>query len=161
MRYIVLLLTIAILAVGLNTPPSPVNSGTNVRHLTPCTSIPDRTAFIRALHDHIAQDEVMPPSGQLALASLHIGTPTFAFRPNHGAVLKFNILNFPGPTEAHQTAALLIGVGVSVAEAYHLCLSGIEVAFYQDKRRLGLVITAVPPWSANQISIVPLGRRGD
>lgn len=113
------------------------------------------------LYDRIAQDEVMPPSGKLALASLNIGTPTFAFRHNDGAVLKFNILDFPGSIEAHRTAALLIGAGVSLAEEYHLCLSGIEVGFYQDKRRLWLVITSTPPWGADQISLVPLGRRGD
>lgn len=103
----------------------------------------------------------MPPSGKLALADLHIGTPTFAFRPNEGTVLKFNILNFPGSIEAHRATALLIGAGVSVAKEYNLCLSGIEVVFYQDKRRLWLVVTAVPPWGADQISFGPLGRRGD
>jgi hypothetical protein len=56
---------------------------------------------------------------------------------NDGAVLKFNLLDFPGSIEAHRTV------------------------FYQDKRRLGLVVTAVPPWGADQISLVPLGRRGD
>lgn len=103
----------------------------------------------------------MPPSGKLVLASLHVGTPTFAFRPNDGAVLKFNILDFPGSIEAHRTTALLIGTGVRVAKEFNLCLSGIEVVFYQDKRRLWLVVTAVPPWGADQISLVPLGRRGD
>lgn len=103
----------------------------------------------------------MPPSGRLALASLHVGTPTFAFRPNEGAVLKFNLLDYPGSIEAHRTTALLIGAGVSVAKEYNLCLKGIEVVFYQDKRRLGLVVTAVPPWGADQISLIPLGRRGD
>jgi hypothetical protein len=161
MRYIVFLLILALLTVGLSAPQFPVKSVTGVRHLAPCGSIPDKRAFIGALYDRIAQDEVMPPSGKLALASLHIGTPTFAFRPNNGAVLKFNILNFPGSIEAHRTTALLISTGASVARDYNLCLNGIEVVFYQDKRRLELVITSVPPWSADQISFVPLGRRGD
>lgn len=103
----------------------------------------------------------MSPSGRLALASLNVGTPTFAFRPNEGAVLKFNILDFPGSIEAYRTTALLISAGVSVAKDYNLCLRGVEVVFYQDKRRLWLVVTAVPPWGADQISLVPLGRRGD
>lgn len=103
----------------------------------------------------------MPPSSKLALASLNVGVPTFAFRPNDGAVLKFNLLNFPGPVEAHRATALLIGTGVSVAKEHNLCLKGIEVVFYRDKRLLWLVVTAVPPWGADQISLVPLGRRGD
>lgn len=123
--------------------------------------MPDKRTFIKALYNRIGQDEVMPPSGRLALASLHIGTPTFAFRPNDGAVLKFNILDFPGSIEAYRTTALLIGAGVKVAKESNLCLRGIEVVFYQDKRRLWLVVTAVPPWGADQITLVSLGRRGD
>jgi hypothetical protein len=160
-KYIFSLLAIAFLGVGLSVFQASVKSVTRVRHPTPCASPPDKSAFIRALYDRIAQDEVMPPSGKLALASLHLGTPTFAFRPNDGAVLKFTILDFPGSIEAHRTIALLIGAGVRVTKEYDLCLSGIEVVFYQDKRRLWLVVTTVPPWGADQISLVPLGRRGD
>ncbi|HXW01603.1 MAG TPA: hypothetical protein VEC93_24545 [Anaerolineae bacterium] len=57
-----------------------------------CASIPDKQAFIRTLYDRIAQDEVMPPSGKLALVSLHIGTSTFAFRPNDGAGVSCKVI---------------------------------------------------------------------
>ena len=161
MRYIVFLLIVALLMVGLSLTQSPVKSVTSVRHLAPCASIPDKRAFIKALYGRIAQDELMPPSGKLALASLHVGSPTFAFRQNKGAVLKFDILDFPGSVEAYQATALLIEAGVVVADEFELCLNGIEVVFYQDKQRLWLVFRAVPPWRAKNISLVPLGRRGD
>lgn len=161
MRYIILLFTLVLLAAFLSMPQTAVKRLGRSSDAPACASIPDKRAFIRTLYKRIAQDEVMPPSGRLALASLHVGTPTFAFRPNEGAVLKFNLLDYPGSIEAHRTTALLIGAGVSVAKEYNLCLKGIEVVFYQDKRRLGLVVTAVPPWGADQISLIPLGRRGD
>jgi hypothetical protein len=160
-RYIILLFTLVLLVAFLSTPQTTLKRQDRSSDVPACAFIPDKQAFIRTLYERIAQDEVMPLSGKLALANLHIGTPTFAFRPNDGAVLKFNILNFPGPVEAHRATALLIGSGVSVAKEYRLCLTGIEVVFYQDKRRLWLVVTAVPPWGADQISLVPLGRRGD
>lgn len=161
MRYIILLFILILLAAFLSMPQTVVKYFDSPNDVPVCASVPDKQAFIRTLLDRIGQDEVMPSSGKLALANLHIGTPTFTFRPNDGTVLKFNILNFPGSVEAHRTTALLIGAGVSLAKEYNLCLSGIEVIFYQDKRRLWLVVKAVPPWGANQISLVPLGRRGD
>lgn len=161
MRHTLILFTIVLLAAFLSASQIAVKSAARSNDLPVCASLLDKWAFIRTLYERIAQDEVMPPSGRLALASLHVGTPTFAFRPNEGAVLKFNILDFPGSIEAHRTTVLLIGAGVNVAKEYNLCLKGIEVVFYQDKRRLGLVVTAVPPWGADQISLVPLGRRGD
>lgn len=103
----------------------------------------------------------MPPSGKLALVSLRVGSPTFAFRHNEGAVLKFDILDFPGSVEAYQTTALLIQAGLAAADEFELCLNGIEVVFYQDKQRLWLVFKATPPWRAKDISLVSLGRRGD
>jgi hypothetical protein len=161
-RHILVLLIIVLLTAFLSASQTAIKSAARSSNVPTCASIPDKQAFIRTLYDRIAQDEVMPPSGKLALASLHIGgTSTFAFWPNDGAVLKFNILDFPGSIEAHRTTSLLIGTGLSVAEEYDLCLNGIEVVFYQDKRRLWLVVTAVPPWRADQISLVPLGRRGD
>jgi len=160
-RRIILLLTIVLLVAFLSASQTAVKRAARSNDLPVCASPPDKRAFFNALYERIAQDEVMPPSGKLALASLHLDTPTFAFRPNDGAVLKFNILDFPGSIEAYRTTALLIGAGVRVAKEFNLCLSGIEVVFYQDKRRLWLVVTAVPPWGADQISLVPLGRRGD
>jgi hypothetical protein len=147
--------------IGLRLTQSPVKSVTSVRDQTPCASIPDKRAFISALYDHIADDEVMPLSGKVALASLHVGSPTFAFRRNEGAVLKFDILDFPGSVEAYQATALLIQAGVAAAAEFDLCLNGIEVVFYQNKQRLWLVFKAKPPWRAKDISLVPLGRRGD
>jgi hypothetical protein len=160
-RHILILFTIVLLAAFLSAPQIAVKHAARSNDLPVCASIPDKRAFLRTVYERIAQDEAIPPSGRLALASLHVGTPTFAFRPNEGAVLKFNLLDYPGPIEAHRTTALLIGAGANVAKEYNLCLKGIEVVFYQDKRRLGLVVTAVPPWAADQISLVPLGRRGD
>ena len=136
MRYIVFFLTIVLLAVCVSASQIAVKRAARSNDLPVCASIPDRRAFIRTLYERIAQDEVIPPSGRLALASLHVGTPTFAFRPNDGAVLKFNLLDFPGSIEAYRTTALLIGTGVRVAKEHNLCLRGIEVVFYQDKRRL-------------------------
>lgn len=130
MRHILILLTIVLLVAFLSASQTAIKSAARSNDLPVCASLPDKWAFIRTLYEHIAQDEVMPPSGRLALASLHVGTPTFAFRPNEGAVLKFNILDFPGSIEAHRTTALLIGAGVSVAKEYNLCLKGIEVVFY-------------------------------
>ena len=161
MRHIIILLTIVLLVAFLSASQIAVKRAARSNDLPVCASIPDKRAFIRTVYDRIAQDEVMPPSGRLALASLHVGTPTFAFRPNDGAVLKFNLLDFPGSIEAYRTTVLLIGAGVNVAKESNLCLRGIEVVFYQDKRRLWLVVTTVPPWGADQISLVPLGRRAD
>lgn len=142
-------------------PDAASGPAAGIKSVPDCARVSDKKVFIRALYDRLAEDDVLPPSGQLALASLHIGTPTFAFRQNEGAVLKYNILDFPSPVEAHRAATLLIQDGVAVADEFSLCLSGIEVVFYQDKRRLWLVLTAVPPWKADHISRVPLGRRGD
>jgi hypothetical protein len=132
-----------------------------VKDVPACASIPNERAYIRAIYDQVQRDEVMPPSGKLALASLWVGRPTFAFRNNEGAVLKFDILDYPGSTEAYQATASLMHTGLRAAKEFELCLSGIEVVFYEDKRRLRMVFRAVPPWRAKDISLVPLGRRGD
>lgn len=75
--------------------------------------------------------------------------------------------------EAGVPVVAMTGQGYSLPEGYFLppvsfspdeallLILGIEVVFYQDKRRLWLVVTAVPPWGADQISLVSLGRRGD
>lgn len=64
-------------------------------NLPTCASISNKRAFIRTLYERIAQDEVVPPSG-----------------------------DWPWPVYmlAHRTTALLIGTGVSVAKELFLAL---------------------------------------
>lgn len=154
------ILLVFVITTACAVAPAPPPAA-NVKNVPPCALIPNEQVFIQTLYNRVASDDVMPSSGKVALVSLHVGSPTFAFRQNEGAVLKFDILDFPGSVEAYQATALLIQAGLAAADEFELCLNGIEVVFYQDKQRLWLVFKAVPPWRANNISFVPLGRRGD
>ncbi len=128
------------------------------------TQAPDRTTgtetwdelFANTIYHRLEVDDTIPEPGQQATIRMIAGQPTALFPENRGLVLIFEVPAVPSSQEeTTRTAVLLIGTAVSVAKDQEISLSGVEVIFYANTEPF-IGFRAVPPWSAQDISVAPL-----
>jgi hypothetical protein len=128
------------------------------------TQVPDETTgtetwdevFANTIYHRLDVDDTIPEPGRQATIRMIAGQPTALVPENQGLVLIFEVPAVPfSQEETTRTAVLLIGTSVSVTKDQEISLSGIEVIFYTNLEPF-IGFKAVPPWSAQDISIAPL-----
>jgi hypothetical protein len=112
--------------------------------------------FANTIYHRLEVDDTIPEPARHATIRMIAGQPTALFPENQGLVLIFEVPAVPSSQEeTTRTAVLLIGTAVSVAKDQQISLSGVEVIFYTHLEPF-IGFRAVPPWSAQDISVAPL-----
>ena len=138
-------------------PSAPYSTATTYPASTPYpthTPVPIAEAFLNALYGRIQIDDTIPDNGKDPVLALTDDRSTFAFES--GLILQL-IVDLPdSENDFKKTAVLLIGNAVITANEHGILLDGVEVVFYTPKDNPWLAMASVPPWQADQLSLIPL-----